>query len=342
MFYKLLTCTVLAALPFTAQAFDISPHKVGDDLTTEEARELKERYHSRPTQPWKESDEADIPAGPKGDLIREGIDILRNTSMRVGKNAPDPSKRMTWNNLNCVNCHQAGDSGLPGTRPYAMPLVNAVNDYPKLDSKSGKIISLEERIIGMFGPGEVKVTPESHEVKAITAYLEWLARDTKPGAAMKLTGLMPIKADGLAGSPERGEGLYEEKCSVCHGPNAMGVKMDDFDKGAGYQFPPIAGEDSYGNAGHMFAVPLLARYIYASMPFGVDYADPELTPQEALDIAAYINDDSTPRPQNSGRDKLYPDPAFRPQGFAIPENFDSKEDYLRAKNGPFKDVNEEY
>lgn len=335
------SCAAIMSMSFMAMAFDVSPHEVGDSLSTEEAKELMASYKARPVQPWQESEEDDIPSGPQGDQIRYGLNILRDTSMLVGKNAPDPSKRMAWSNLNCVNCHQAGDSGLPGTRPYAIPLVNAVNDYPKFDIKSGKIISLEQRVIGMFGAGEVKITPDTPELKGIMAYLTWLARDTRPGEAMEFTGFLPMEADGLAGDPQRGKALYAEKCLVCHGEGAAGVENANFDAGGGYEFPPIAGE-AYGNGGHMFAVPLLARYIRAVMPLGVSYENPELSPQEALDIAAYINDDLIPRPQTANRNSLYPDPEFRPGGFALPENYSSTEEYLRAKNGPFENVNEEY
>ena len=329
-------------LAFEAQAFDISPHKVGDRLSTSQARELLARYKARPVQPWRESKEADIPAGAEGDEIRYGLDLMRNTSRLVGKNAPDATKRMTWNSLACASCHQPGPSGLPGTKPFAMPLVNAVNDYPKFDIKSGKIISLEQRVIGMFGPGAVPVkgTPE---LKAILAYIRWLARGTDTGAAMALTGLQPMPGIDRAADPLRGAKLYAAQCAACHGADATGTKRPDFDVGGGYLFPPIAGPDTYGNAGHMFAVPLLARYIRASMPLGASHDKPVLTPAQALDIAAYLNDDAMPRPKAADRTPFYPDQAFRPQGWAIPERFKGKPaDYLRAKNGPFRDVNEEY
>jgi len=252
------------------------------------------------------------------------------------------SRSNTWNSLACASCHQSGPSGLPGTKPFAMPLVNAVNDYPKFDIKSGKTISLEQRVIGMFGPGAVPVK-DTPELKAILAYIRWLARGTDKASAMALTGLQPMPAIDRAADPLRGAKLYAAQCAACHGADATGTRRSDFDAGGGYLFPPIAGPDTYGNAGHMFAVPLLARYIRASMPLGATHDKPLLTPDQALDIAAYLNDDAMPRPRTADRTPFYPDPAFRPQGWAIPENFKGKPaDYLRAKNGPFRDVNEEY
>ncbi len=327
-----------------AQAFDITPYRVGDSLPASEARVLLARYAARPQQPWREPDEARIPAGPEGDQIRDGIDLLRNTSRRVGKLAPDETKRMNWNSLNCVNCHQAGPSGLPGSKKFALPLVNAVNDYPKFDIKSGKIISLEQRALGMFGAGSVPILADTPEFQSIMAYLRWLARDTRPGAAMDGAGLMPMDAMPRAADPLRGQKLFATKCQACHGADATGQRKADFNNGGGYLFPPLAGDDTYDNAGHMFAVPLLARYIRASMPLGASHDKPQLTAAEALDIAAYVNDDATPRRHNPNRAKLYPDAALRPQGFAIPEHFagQSPRAYQRAKFGPFRNVNEHY
>ncbi|WP_026433122.1 c-type cytochrome [Paracidovorax oryzae] len=333
----------LAAIPLAAGAFDIAPHHVGDTLSTEQARAMLARHAARPPQPWREPDANRLPPGPEGDAVREGIDLLRNTSSRVGRLAPDASKRMSWNSLNCVHCHQAGPSGLPGTKPYALPLVNAVNDYPKFDIKSGKIISLEQRVIGMFGPGNVPIGPDTPELRSIMAYLQWLAQGTVPHSAMERTGLLPMPAVARAADPQRGARLFASLCSACHGVDAAGQRRPDFAQGGGYLFPPIAGTDTYDNAGHMFAVPLLARYIRASMPSGTSYERPRLTPGQALDIAAFLNDDATPRLQNPNRLRLYPDPALRPQGFAIPEHFAGRpQAYRRAKFGPFRDVNENY
>jgi thiosulfate dehydrogenase len=267
---------------------------------------------------------------------------MTNTSKRIGNLAPDASKRLNWNSLNCVHCHQAGPSGLPGTKPFALPLVNSVNDYPRFDAKSGKIISLEQRAMGMFGAAPVRVSADKPEFQAIMAYIRWLNQGAEPDKAMEGTGLMPMPAVKRAANPLLGRELYAAKCAFCHGADATGQRKPDFAQGGGYQFPPLAGSDTYDNAGHMFAVPLMARYIRASMPLGASHEKPQLTPEQALDIAAWVNDDATPRGQNPNRQKLYPDAKLRPQGFAIPENFKNQKDYLRAKNGPFKNINEDY
>ena len=339
---RLLLLAGLALGP--AQASDMAAPRVGDSLPTAAAQAQLARYEARPRQAWREPDEARIPPGPEGAQIREGIDLMRNTSRRVGKLAPDPARRMNWNSLNCESCHQPGPSGLPGTRMYALPLVNAVNDYPKFDIKSGKVISLEQRALGMFGAGAVPIDAATPEFQAILAYVRWLGRETVPGAAMVGSGLLPIAPLARAADPRRGKALFEARCQACHGADATGQRQADFDAGGGYRFPPLAGDDTYDDAGHMFAVPLLARYIKASMPFGATYDKPQLSDAEALDIAAYVDDDATPRRHNPNRARLYPDAALRPQGFATPEQYAGQPPgaYLHAKFGPFRNVNEAY
>ena len=343
-FFNRLTPPVMWALCATAaHAFDIAPYQVGDTLPTADAQQVLQRYAARPLQAWRVPDPATIPAGPEGDKIREGIDIMLHTANRVGNRAPDADKRLNWNSLNCVNCHQAGPNGLPGTKKFTLALVNAVNDYPRFDTKSGKFISLAQRVLGMFGAAPVQMTMEKPEFEAVMAYLQWLNSQAQPGFAMEGVGLLPMPAVGRAADPQRGKTLYAARCASCHGADATGLKKPDYAQGGGYVFPPLAGSDTYDNAGHMFAIPLFARYIRASMPYGTQAEKPQLRPDQALDIAAYINSDSMPRGQNANRYKLYPDAVLRPQGFAIPAHFEGNpEAYRHAKFGPFKDINENY
>ncbi|MNE54515.1 hypothetical protein D3C80_1492980 [compost metagenome] len=97
----------------------------------------------------------------------------------------------------------------------------------------------------------------------------------------------------------------------------------------------MAGDDTYDDGGHMYMVPLLTRFIHANMPLGSSAAAPQLTVEEAYDIAAYINSE-LPRRHAPQRVGAYPDSAFRPAGFAIPEHFpNDPEGYRRARFGPF-------
>ena len=327
LFCGLLSLPCLAGQPAAA-----SP---AAQIDSAEAAVLLREYQARPVQPWRLPDAAQIPQDAEGQRIRAGMALLQQTTRLAGPLAQDPSKRFSRNNLNCVNCHQAGPSGLPGSKPYALPLVNAVNDYPKLDPKSMRMITLEQRVAGMFGKGEVELTAQTPELQAILAYLRWLGSAAEPGKAMTGSGLKEVALPERAADPARGRGLFAARCAQCHGAGGEGMPAADFAQGGGYLFPPLAGDDTYDDGGHMYMVPLLTRFIHANMPLGSSADAPQLKVDEAYDIAAYINSE-LPRRHAPGRVGAYPDPAFRPAGFAIPEHFPGDPaGYRQARFGPF-------
>ena len=331
----LLVGVALASAP--ARALDLSAHPVGSIVTdSAAASRLFAQARARPTQPFVTPLLRDIPAGDQGDVIRYGMELLHNTSGLIGPRQPNAALRHSRNDLNCEACHQAGPSGLPGTKPFSLPLVNVRNDYPKLDAKTMLVTSIEARISGMLGAGATPIRADSREMRAMVAYIEWLGSRSRPGRAMIGAGLnetiiLPARAANI----ERGRALYAATCSVCHGPQGLGLKAAGFEGGAGYQYPPIAGDDAYDDAGHMYMVPLLTRFLRTNMPLGATAAKPLLSVADAYDIAAFVNTE-LPRKHNTGRMSLYPDPRFRVVGFAIPEQFPGNDDaYRRARLGPF-------
>jgi thiosulfate dehydrogenase len=288
-----------------------------------------------PLQNWVEPNPNTIPYGEEGDDIRRGIALLTHTSWLMGPEMADQEHRLAANNLNCVNCHEAGPSGLPGTKPFVVPFVNVAHEYPKLDVKSMRIISLEERIVGMLGNGSVHASVDAPEVRSIAAYIRWLGKQSLKQHRMRGTGLGDFTAPVRAADPQAGKVIYAATCSVCHGPEGLGRRSADGSGASVYQFPPIAGNDSFDDSGHMYSVPVLARFIYAAMPYGATHDKPLLTAAQAYDVAAYI-DSRMPRRHNPLRLQSYPDARYRPEGFALPENFVGRQAaFSTAKFGPF-------
>jgi thiosulfate dehydrogenase len=300
------------------------------------ATALFNTYRSRASQPWAAPLLDDISGGPEGEDIRMGLRLVTHTSEMIGPRAPDVGKRYSRNDLNCVSCHQAGPSGLPGTKPFGLLWVNVRNDYPKFDDEAGKVLSLEMRIAGMLGAGKPPIALDSPEMKAMVAYMNWLGSKSAPGKAMAGTGLDEgIKMPARAADPIHGRALYEGKCAACHGAQGLGVPNKDFEVGAGYQFPPIAGDDAYDDGGHMYMVRLLTRFLHANMPFGATASAPLLSVDEAYDIAPYV-DSELPRKHSGARADLYPFQSLRLEGFAIPENFPGDDaGFLHARFGPY-------
>ena len=327
----------LAPLFLALPAFAAELPPVGAVVTdAQQAKALVEDFHARPVQPWAAPTQADIPAGPEGDEIRRGLALVSDTSRLIGPHAADPGKRYSRNDLTCEGCHQAGPSGLPGTKPYALPWVNVVNDYPKFDAKAGKVLSLEMRIAGMLGAGHPPIALDAPEMKAMVAYMKFLSSKAKPGMAMAGVGLPEdLAMPARAADPKHGGELYAQKCVACHGAEGLGQPNADIEHGAGYAIPPIAGENSYDDGGHMYMIPLLTRFLYVNMPYGATAQAPQLSVDEAYDIAAYV-DTELPRKHSANRKPLYPFADLRPAGFAIPENYPGDDAaYARARLGPF-------
>jgi len=78
----------------------------------------------------------------------------------------------------------------------------------------------------------------------------------------------------------------------------------------GYRFPPLWGPDSFNDGAGMARLITFANFIHFNMPHGVDYLNPQLSPEQAWDIAAYVL--SQPRPHKAGLDKDFPDLLEKP------------------------------
>ena len=74
--------------------------------------------------------------------------------------------------------------------------------------------------------------------------------------------------------------------------------------GAGYQFPPLWGADSYNNGAGMARILTAAAYAMHNMPLGTTFSTPLLTDADAYDVAGYIV--SQQRPKKGGLDKDFP------------------------------------
>jgi thiosulfate dehydrogenase len=74
--------------------------------------------------------------------------------------------------------------------------------------------------------------------------------------------------------------------------------------GAGYQFPPLWGPDSFNNGAGMSRLLTAAAYAMHTMPIGTTFDAPVLSDEDAYDVAAYII--SQKRPQKANLDRDFP------------------------------------
>jgi len=74
--------------------------------------------------------------------------------------------------------------------------------------------------------------------------------------------------------------------------------------------PPLWGNDSFNDGAGMARLINAANFIHFNMPHGADYLHPQLSVEQAWDIAAYLI--SQPRPHKAGLDKDFPDLLEKP------------------------------
>ncbi|MEO8575480.1 MAG: c-type cytochrome [Gemmatimonadales bacterium] len=189
-------------------------------------------------------------------------------------------------NLSCANCH-VGD----GTQKNAMPLVGSYARFPQYRGRSGKVDLIENRINDCFerSMNGRALDRDSQEMRDIVAYLAFLSRGFPVGIDMEGQGVPAI--DPLPGDTARGRNVYGSRCIACHGMDGNGSVAA----------PPLWGPRSYNIGAGMARVNSAARFIHQLMPRD---RPGSLSPQEAYDVASYVN--SRPRPDFVGKENDWP------------------------------------
>ena len=211
---------------------------------------------------------------------------------RIFTNTPHEAPRLTGGKVSCINCHLNA-----GQRERALPLVGVAGMFPEFNNRAQRLISLPDRIVDCFlrsengtaHDGAEHPTTASKEVLAVAAYISWLSRGHAMGANPSWRNRNAIAADKLIPVDKldagKGEAIYSERCTSCHGADGQGVQIGD--KKAG----PLWGADSWNDGAGAGRVYTLAGIVRYTMP----YLNPgSLTDEEAQHVAAFIN--SKPRP----------------------------------------------
>lgn len=185
--------------------------------------------------------------------------------------------RYAGNNLNCKSCHLKH-----GTKANAIPL-NVSGMYPKWRNKNGKRngIGLRIRECFVFSMDGIMPPEDSPEVMAVAAYINYLSEGEIIGEKPSGRGVPVLPDTGFSPNPSGGKVIYEQKCITCHNKNGAG----------GNGVPPLWGLESYNKGAGFFNNEKISGWIYANMPPGSEIT---LSPQEAKDVGAYINNQIRP------------------------------------------------
>jgi thiosulfate dehydrogenase len=283
-----------------AAAVILTVNHFPQDSPDESATLSEQAKTTQPSAFYSAPDEKTIPAGETGDLIRYGKQLIQFTSSYLG---PKGSVMHTSNGMNCQNCHLDA-----GTRPFGNNYFAVFSTYPKYRERSGSIETIPKRVndcIERSLNGRALDT-NSKEMQAIVAYITWLGSGMQRGEKPKGSGIYEVPYLDRPADPAKGRVIYEQKCASCHQLNGSGVINAEK---TGFSFPPLWGEHSYNNGAGLFRLSRFAGFVKTNMPLGVSADAPQLTDEEAWDVAAYVN--SQPRPSKD-LSKDWPDIKGKP------------------------------
>jgi thiosulfate dehydrogenase len=287
-----LTTLLVILLIFIA----LSPliYSYGDDLGRIFARmfDIKENHIDTSTKSadtveyWSAPDPGSISDPEKKKLVEYGQELIAHTSIYLG---PNGSVAQMTNGMNCQNCHLDA-----GTRVFGNNYGSVASTYPKFRARSGSNEDIYKRVNDCFerSLNGKPLDTLSREMQAIKSYIEFLGSNVEKGTTAYGSGLKELAFLDRACDPAKGKDVYIAKCQSCHQADGSGQAKDGINE---YLYPPLWGENSYNEGAGLYRISNFARYVKYNMPLGATHANPQLTDEEAWDLAAFVN--SQPHPK---------------------------------------------
>lgn len=257
-----------------------------------------------------------------------GKELIMHTAKYFG---PKGSLSPISNGMNCQNCHLDA-----GTKTWGNNYGSVSSLYPKFRARSGTVESVYKRVNDCFerSLNGKAIDSTGKEMKAITAYINFLGSNVTKGKKAEGSGFKELAFLDRAADPQKGQGVYTSKCITCHQADGGGQLNPDLVE---YMYPPLWGKNSYNDGAGLYRISSFARYVKYNMPQGTTYDHPQLSDEEAWDIAAFVN--TQPRPHiNVPRD--WPDISKKPVDHPFGPYIDSFTE-TQHKYGPFKPIDEE-
>ncbi|MBS1669494.1 MAG: c-type cytochrome [Bacteroidetes bacterium] len=254
-----------------------------------------------------------------------GRELIAHTSKYLG---PKGSLMKTTNGMNCQNCHL-----LAGTAVFGNNFGSVASLYPKYRARRGTFETEYERINDCLERslnGE-PLDSNTKEMQAIVAYFHFIGSNVPKGTKALGSGLKDLPYLDRAADANKGKMVYVKVCQSCHQIDGQG-KLNE--AGNEYTYPPLWGPHSFNDAAGMFRLGTIARYVKYNMPFGTSFRNPQLTDEQAWDVAAYIV--SQPR-SHINEPKDWPDLSAKPVDFPFAPYADHFPEQ-QHKYGPFKPI----
>lgn len=221
--------------------------------------------------------DSEIPDGVLGASIRRGRALLNATR--------DSLPQHVGNELRCTSCHLTD-----GRQANAIPWVGVYARFPQYRSRNDDVNVLADRINDCFqrSMNGTALPADGQAMKDMIAYMAFLSRGYAVGSDVEGQGLPDLAP--LPGDTARGAQVFASTCVACHGADGQGTPAA----------PALWGPESYNIGAGMSRLRTAASFIKHNMPFG----NPNLTDQQAFDVAAYVN--AQPRPDYPGKENDWP------------------------------------
>lgn len=275
-----------------------------------------------------------LPDDPYGRLVRYGKELTDRTFAYIGPEVKNAKMRFSGNNLACASCHEAS-----ATKKFAIPWVGAHATFPQYRARENEVSTLQERVNGCMERSMAgKALPlDSREMKAFITYMHFLSKDVPVGGKVEGQGLPPFKAPNRRADTVAGNTVYQEKCASCHGAEGAGVRAGAPGSATGYTLPPLWGKDSFNNGAGMSRLLFASSFIKTNMPLGTQHGQPQLTDDQAYDVAAFVL--SKPRPVKAHTERDFPARWNKPVDAPFPPYVDGAP-ADQHKFGPFGPLQE--
>ena len=196
--------------------------------------------------------------------------------------------------LHCQSCHlDAGRNPRSSWWKDVVAKYSTPENIKSVGGIAGRINQCFSKSLNgkpLCTPDKNGLCPDNRAMSGLVAYMRWLAEPAQnPQNIPAPKTAFPDIGSGV-GVASRGHEIFVQKCAFCHRTDGSGRYVDNT-----YFRSALWGPNSFNAKAGMHSAGDLAPFIYGNMPLG---SGGELSKQEALDLACYI--DSQPRPAGTG------------------------------------------
>ena len=322
---KLLFVIVVLVIAIVAMPFILSYKNQHEKEKIATSTEIKK---TDTTNYWAAPDINAITDAKLKAQVSYGKELIAHTAKYLG---PNGLVMKISNGMNCQNCHLQA-----GTVVFGNNYGSVASLYPKFRARSGGIENVYKRVndcIERSLNGKA-IDTLGKEMQAIAAYINFVGSNVAKGKKAAGSGFKDLAWLDRAADPEKGQTVYTTKCQSCHQANGEGTFTADKTE---YIYPTLWGSNSFNDGAGLYRISNFAKYIKYNMPQGTTYQNPQLTDEEAWDVAAFVLSQTRPH-INVPKDwpdisKKSVDHPFGPYADTFTEK--------QHKYGPFKPIVEE-